>query len=65
MAHYTEFISQTSYLPYTFPQHSDIPTSTAVNMPTSSTAFYIPKSSTVADIMQPRAKPLEVTAVLR
>ena len=49
--HYSELISHTSYSPYSFPQHADIPTSsTAVNIPTSSTALYIPTSSIVADI---------------
>ena len=58
--HYSELISHTSYSPYSFPQHADIPTSstavnmptpsTAVNMPTPSTALYIPTSSIVADI---------------
>ena len=39
--HYSELISHTSYSPYSFPQHADIPTS--------STALYIPTSSIVAD----------------
>ena len=40
--HYSELISHTSYPPYSFPQHADIPSS--------STALYIPTSSIVADI---------------
>ena len=40
--HYSELISHTSYSPYSFPQHADIPTS--------STAFYMLTSSIVADI---------------
>ena len=63
--HYSELISltqHTSHSVYSFPQHTDIPTSsTAVDMPTSSTAVNMPTFSSVADIPADPASSIVLT----